>query len=92
LLSNNCEHFCEWCLRGQNRSYPVEQWVSVKRLRSVIVGIFVDTARWRIFSAGPQTIEPKPGTSRPGFTRGAQRDDVDRSQSASAWGDTPSRL
>jgi hypothetical protein len=24
LLSNNCEHFCEWCLHGQQRSYQVE--------------------------------------------------------------------
>jgi len=25
LLSNNCEHFCEWCLYGQHRSYQVEE-------------------------------------------------------------------
>jgi hypothetical protein len=25
LLSNNCEHFCEWCLYGEHRSYQVEQ-------------------------------------------------------------------
>jgi len=24
ILTNNCEHFCEWCLRGQHRSYQVE--------------------------------------------------------------------
>ena len=24
LLTNNCEHFCEWCLRGKPRSYQVE--------------------------------------------------------------------
>jgi hypothetical protein len=24
LLTNNCEHFCEWCVRGQARSYQVE--------------------------------------------------------------------
>ena len=24
LLTNNCEHFCEWCLRGTHRSYQVE--------------------------------------------------------------------
>jgi hypothetical protein len=24
LLTNNCEHFCEWCLHGQGRSYQVE--------------------------------------------------------------------
>ena len=26
LLSNNCEHFCEWCLRATPRSYQVEGW------------------------------------------------------------------
>jgi hypothetical protein len=25
LLSNNCEHFCEWCLYGEHRSYQVEK-------------------------------------------------------------------
>lgn len=25
LLSNNCEHFCEWCVRGEQRSYQVER-------------------------------------------------------------------
>lgn len=24
ILTNNCEHFCEWCVRGQHRSYQVE--------------------------------------------------------------------
>jgi hypothetical protein len=24
LLTNNCEHFCEWCVRGEARSYQVE--------------------------------------------------------------------
>ena len=24
-LSNNCEHFCEWCLRGQHRSEQVDR-------------------------------------------------------------------
>jgi Lecithin retinol acyltransferase len=28
LLTNNCEHFCEWCLRGQPRSYQVEAWLA----------------------------------------------------------------
>jgi hypothetical protein len=29
LISNNCEHFCEWCLRGVHRSYQIEAWLSV---------------------------------------------------------------
>jgi Lecithin retinol acyltransferase len=24
LLTNNCEHFCEWCLHGQHRSYQID--------------------------------------------------------------------
>jgi len=28
LLRNNCEHFCEWCLRGESRSYQVERFFS----------------------------------------------------------------
>jgi hypothetical protein len=26
LWTNNCEHFCEWCLRGEHRSFQVERW------------------------------------------------------------------
>ena len=25
IASNNCEHFCEWCVRGQSRSEQVER-------------------------------------------------------------------
>jgi hypothetical protein len=28
LLTNNCEHFCEWCLYGEHRSYQVEEWLT----------------------------------------------------------------
>lgn len=28
LLTNNCGHFCEWCVRGEHRSYQVDEWVS----------------------------------------------------------------
>ena len=33
LLTNNCEHFCEWCLRGTARSFQVEAWLARPRLR-----------------------------------------------------------
>lgn len=29
VLTNNCEHFCEWCVRGEHRSYQVERWLSL---------------------------------------------------------------
>jgi hypothetical protein len=31
LLTNNCEHFCEWCLHGEHRSYQVDEWLSRPR-------------------------------------------------------------
>ena len=27
VLTNNCEHFCEWCVRGEHRSYQVDERV-----------------------------------------------------------------
>ena len=32
LLTNNCEHFCEWCLCGTPRSFQVEAWLVRPRL------------------------------------------------------------
>jgi hypothetical protein len=31
LLTNNCEHFCEWCLCGTARSFQVEAWLARPR-------------------------------------------------------------
>ena len=31
LFGNNCEHFCEWCLHGEQRSYQVECIVQLRR-------------------------------------------------------------
>jgi hypothetical protein len=31
LLTNNCEHFCEWCLNGQQRSYQIEALIACGR-------------------------------------------------------------
>lgn len=38
LLTNNCEHLCEWCLHGEHRSYQVEKWLAgpVRALLSAI--------------------------------------------------------
>jgi hypothetical protein len=27
VMTNNCEHFCTWCLDGESRSPQVEQWL-----------------------------------------------------------------
>src|SRR5690242_17449374 len=31
LLSNNCEHFCEWCLRAEHRSYQVDRLLAAPK-------------------------------------------------------------
>jgi hypothetical protein len=31
VLTNNCEHFCEWCTRGVPRSYQVEDLMALCR-------------------------------------------------------------
>lgn len=28
VLTNNCEHFCEWCIRGEPRSYQVDALIA----------------------------------------------------------------
>ena len=36
LLSNNCEHFCEWCLQNDHRSDQVERLLALpRRLRHI---------------------------------------------------------
>jgi hypothetical protein len=40
LISNNCEHFCEWCLRGVHRSRQIESLLSLPvRVLEAIVGL-----------------------------------------------------
>jgi hypothetical protein len=31
LLTNNCEHFFEWCLRSEARSFQVDAWMALLR-------------------------------------------------------------
>jgi hypothetical protein len=31
FLNNNCEHFCEWCLRAEHRSYQVDRLLAVPK-------------------------------------------------------------
>ena len=28
ILTNNCEHLCEWRVQGEHRSYQVDRWLS----------------------------------------------------------------
>jgi len=31
ILTNNCEHFCAWCVEGDSRSLQVERWLAWPR-------------------------------------------------------------
>ena len=39
ILRNNCEHFCEWCLRGESRSYQVERFLSPRGAMSILLRV-----------------------------------------------------
>jgi hypothetical protein len=44
LLTNNCEHFCEWCLRGEPRSYQVEALLARLRVLYATVRFVANSA------------------------------------------------
>jgi Lecithin retinol acyltransferase len=41
VMSNNCEHFCAWCLDGESRSRQVERWLAWPRAmaREMLTGL-----------------------------------------------------
>jgi hypothetical protein len=45
VLTNNCEHFCEWCVRGQHRSYQVDD--RIVGYRGVLLKLIELLARTR---------------------------------------------
>jgi Lecithin retinol acyltransferase len=41
VLTNNCEHFCEWCVRGEHRSYQVDDVIArYSRARHKLAALF----------------------------------------------------
>jgi hypothetical protein len=44
LLTNNCEHFCEWCLHGEHRSYQVEALLTRVRVLYATVRFVANSA------------------------------------------------
>jgi hypothetical protein len=60
LLTNNCEHFCNWCLRAEPRSYQVDRWRSRPAWALVIVVAFLGKV-FDIWTAlGPLAEESRP--------------------------------
>jgi hypothetical protein len=45
VLTNNCEHFCEWCVHGEHRSYQVDNLLSqCGRVRRRVIKLFAGYA------------------------------------------------
>lgn len=56
LLTNNCEHFCEWCARGQPRSAQVDA------LRATLTNLWHQLAATPVVRA-PQTVATRRRTA-----------------------------
>jgi cell wall-associated NlpC family hydrolase len=54
LLTNNCEHFCEWCLYGTPRSRQLEALLTQPRhaLRAMLARLHGDWENNRVWPAG----------------------------------------
>jgi len=38
IFKNNCEHFCEWCIRGANTSHQIDRWLELPRQFAAALG------------------------------------------------------
>lgn len=56
LLTNNCEHFCEWCLRAEPRSYQVDEWFSRPRRALQMMMSSVSTSYSQRTSPAPKEL------------------------------------
>ena len=55
ILSNNCEHFCEWCLRDEQRSYQVESLLALpRRLARAILSLSQLHCRFLVCMSTPR--------------------------------------
>jgi len=55
LTTNNCEHFCEWCLSGQSRSEQVERIVSSVRVAALAATRFLKETFGAVLNTRPRT-------------------------------------
>jgi hypothetical protein len=52
VVTNNCEHFCAWCLYGESRSPQIERWLAWPRtMAAAMLGGFI-----QIFPITPRTL------------------------------------
>jgi Lecithin retinol acyltransferase len=41
VVSNNCEHFCAWCLDGESRSRQIDRWLLVPRFVATVLSSYI---------------------------------------------------
>jgi cell wall-associated NlpC family hydrolase len=58
ILRNNCEHFCEWCLRGESRSYQVERFLCSRPALGMMLGVISLAAGKRSRSENTRSQNP----------------------------------
>ena len=52
IFTNNCEHFCEWCLRDEHRSDQIENLLALPRRLARVCGDAIAA----LFSGGTHTL------------------------------------
>jgi hypothetical protein len=57
LWSNNCEHFCEWCISGTSRSRQIEAWI--RRLADALAALTLPRAASRMRDVLQTIFHPK---------------------------------
>lgn len=65
LLSNNCEHFCEWSLHGVARSFQVEMSLAFPRM----VGERIQSAILGVVEKGVRAVFRRRAGLKPGAAR-----------------------
>ena len=51
VMTNNCEHFCAWCLDGESRSRQIERWLAWPRaMLAGLAQVFALGPRWSALS------------------------------------------
>ncbi len=67
LLTNNCEHFCEWCIRGVSRSYQVERLIA--RIQRFWSGLGERCDAWLARRLESSCVPARASLYRPGGDR-----------------------
>jgi len=52
IFTNNCEHFCEWCLRDEHRSDQIENLLALPRRLARVCGDAIAA----LLAGGTQTL------------------------------------